>query len=182
MTIEGNFLMDTLRDSQLVFFSPSTIFITFSFKSLTGFLFKLLQSRRRWKLEVASDFYVWPLWALTGVSKQAGKCRSSSTVQLDYNAITLIQTISQKMCTEAWRILMNNNWRIFLINTSWSKLYDSSYFIFLTITCSIPWNDAQRQINLIYTLSRVSSNTPSGLMLQVGKQQLHDEFSYSCDL
>ena len=35
--------MDILRDSQLVIFSHSTIFITFSYRSLAGFLFKLLQ-------------------------------------------------------------------------------------------------------------------------------------------
>ena len=34
--------MDILRDFQLVIFSPSAIFITFSYKSLAGFLFKLL--------------------------------------------------------------------------------------------------------------------------------------------
>ena len=39
--------MDILRNSQLVIFSPSTIFITFSYKSLVGFLFKLIQSPSR---------------------------------------------------------------------------------------------------------------------------------------
>ena len=48
--------MDILRDSQLVIFSHSTIFITFSYRSLPGFLFKLLQSSRRRRPEVALDF------------------------------------------------------------------------------------------------------------------------------
>ena len=60
----GNLLMDILRDSQLVIFSHSTIFITFSYKSLAGFLFKLLRSSRQRKPEVALDFCVWPLWGL----------------------------------------------------------------------------------------------------------------------
>ena len=34
----GNLLMDILRDSQLVIFSPSNIFITFSYKSSRFFL------------------------------------------------------------------------------------------------------------------------------------------------
>ena len=53
--------MDILRDSQFVIFSHSTIFITFSYRSLAGFLFKLLQSSRRRRPEVALDFRVWPL-------------------------------------------------------------------------------------------------------------------------
>ena len=57
----GNLLMDILRDSQLVIFSHSTTFITFSFKSQAGFLFNFLQSSRRWKPEVELDFCVWPL-------------------------------------------------------------------------------------------------------------------------
>ena len=36
--------MDILRGSQLVIFSHSTIFMTFSYKSLAVFLFKLSQS------------------------------------------------------------------------------------------------------------------------------------------
>ena len=54
-------LMDDLRDSQLAIFSPCTIFITFPYKSLAGFLFELSQSLRRRKPEVALDFCVWPL-------------------------------------------------------------------------------------------------------------------------
>ena len=46
--------MDILKSSQLVIFSYSTIFITFSFRSLAGFLFKLLRSSRRRKPEVAT--------------------------------------------------------------------------------------------------------------------------------
>ena len=42
----------------------STTFITFSYKSLTGFLFKLSQSSRRWKPEVALEF-----WTLCGVRR-----------------------------------------------------------------------------------------------------------------
>ena len=57
----GNSLMDILRDSQLVFFSHSTTFITLSYKSLAEFLFKLLWSSRQQKPEVALDFFVWPL-------------------------------------------------------------------------------------------------------------------------
>ena len=53
-----------LKFSQLVIFSHSTIFITFSYRSLAGFLFKLLWSSRRRKPEVALDFCVWPLCAL----------------------------------------------------------------------------------------------------------------------
>ena len=56
--------MDILKSSQLVIFSHSTIFITFSYRSLAGFLFKLLRSSRRWKPEVALDFCVWPLCVL----------------------------------------------------------------------------------------------------------------------
>ena len=56
--------MDILKSSQLVIFSHSTIFITFSYRSLAGFLFKLLRSSRRWKPEVALDFCVWPLCGL----------------------------------------------------------------------------------------------------------------------
>ena len=56
--------MDVRRDSQLVIFSPSTIFITFSYKSLEGFVFKLLQSSRWRKPEVTLDFCVWPLCAI----------------------------------------------------------------------------------------------------------------------
>ena len=47
-----------LKSSQLVIFSHSTIFITFSYRSLAGFLFKLLRSSRRRKPEVALDFCV----------------------------------------------------------------------------------------------------------------------------
>ena len=36
--------MDILKSSQLVIFSHSTIFITFSYRSLAGFLFKLLRN------------------------------------------------------------------------------------------------------------------------------------------
>ena len=39
--------MDILKYSQLVIFSHSTIFITFSYKSLAGFLFKFLRSSRQ---------------------------------------------------------------------------------------------------------------------------------------
>ena len=53
--------MDILKSSQLVIFSHSTIFITFSYRSLAGFLFKLLRSSRRRKPEVALDLCVWPL-------------------------------------------------------------------------------------------------------------------------
>ena len=53
--------MDVLRDSQLETFSSSTILIIISYKSLAGFHFKLSQSWRRRKLEVALDFCVWPL-------------------------------------------------------------------------------------------------------------------------
>ena len=38
-------------------------FITFSYRSLAGFLFKLLRSSMRLKPEVALDFCVWPLCA-----------------------------------------------------------------------------------------------------------------------
>ena len=48
--------MDILKSSQLVIFSHSTIFITFSYRSLAGFLFKLLRSSRRRKPEVAWIF------------------------------------------------------------------------------------------------------------------------------
>ena len=57
----GNLLMDILRDSQLVIFYSSTIFITFFYKSLAGFLFKLIRSLRRRKPEVSSDSCVLPL-------------------------------------------------------------------------------------------------------------------------
>ena len=57
--------MDILKSSQLVIFSHSTIFITFSYRSLAGFLFKLLRSSRRRKPEVALDFCVWPLYELS---------------------------------------------------------------------------------------------------------------------
>ena len=57
-------MIDTLKSSQLVIFSHSTIFVTFSYRSLAGFLFKLLRSSRRRKPEVALDFCVWPLCAL----------------------------------------------------------------------------------------------------------------------
>ena len=39
--------MDIFRDSRLVIFLHFTIFITFSYKSLAGVLFKFLQSSRR---------------------------------------------------------------------------------------------------------------------------------------
>ena len=58
-----NLLMVILRDSHLVIFSPSTIFRTFFYKNLGGFLFKLIESSRRRKREVALDFCVWPLCA-----------------------------------------------------------------------------------------------------------------------
>ena len=57
----GEFLMNILRDPQLVIFSHSTTFITFSCKSLGGFLFKFFQSWRLQNPEVALDFCVWPL-------------------------------------------------------------------------------------------------------------------------
>ena len=51
--------MDILKYSQLVIFSHSTIFITFSYKSLAGFLFKLLQSssdeNRKWRQSFAFE-------------------------------------------------------------------------------------------------------------------------------
>ena len=43
--------MNILRDSQLVIFSHNTTFMTFSCKSLGGFLFKFLQSSRLQKSE-----------------------------------------------------------------------------------------------------------------------------------
>ena len=59
--------MNILRDSQLVIFSPMAIFITFSCKSLAGFLFELLQSSRRWKPEEALDFLrLTAVWVRTG--------------------------------------------------------------------------------------------------------------------
>ena len=50
--------MDILRDSQPVIFFPSTIVIAFSYKSFAGFFFKLLQSLRRRKPEMALEFGV----------------------------------------------------------------------------------------------------------------------------
>ena len=72
--------MDILRDSQLVIFSHSTIFITFSYRSLAGFLFKLLQSSRRRRPEVALDFCVWPLCASGLVQhRRSSEVRDSRT-------------------------------------------------------------------------------------------------------
>ena len=48
--------MDILRDFHIVIFSLNTIFITFFYKSLAGVLFKLSQSSRGRKPEVALDF------------------------------------------------------------------------------------------------------------------------------
>ena len=59
----GHLVIDILKSSQVVIFSHSTIFITFSYRSLAGFLFKLLRSSRPLKPEVALDFCVWPLCA-----------------------------------------------------------------------------------------------------------------------
>ena len=51
--------MDILKSSQLVIFSHSAIFITFSYRSLAGFLFKLLRSSRgengKWRWIFAFD-------------------------------------------------------------------------------------------------------------------------------
>ena len=60
--------MDILKSSQLVIFSHSTIFITFSYRSLAGFLFKLLQSSRRRKPESGVGFL-----RLTAVCPRSGK-------------------------------------------------------------------------------------------------------------
>ena len=60
----GHLVMDILKSSQLVIFSHSTIFITFTYRSLASFLFKLLRSSRGRKPEVALDFCVWPLCGL----------------------------------------------------------------------------------------------------------------------
>ena len=57
----GNLVMDILKYSQLVIFSHSTVFITFSYRCLAGFPSKLLRSSRRQKPEVVLDFCVWPL-------------------------------------------------------------------------------------------------------------------------
>ena len=48
--------MDILRDSQLVLFSQRTIFITFCYKSLAGFLYRFLHSSRRRKPEGGVGF------------------------------------------------------------------------------------------------------------------------------
>ena len=64
--------MDILTNFQLTIFSPSTIFfIAFYYKSIPGFLFKLLQSSRRRKSEVALDFYVWLLCVAAALIKVA---------------------------------------------------------------------------------------------------------------
>ena len=51
--------MDILKSSQLVIFSHSTIFITFSYRSLVGFVFKLYEVRggenRKWRWIFAFD-------------------------------------------------------------------------------------------------------------------------------
>ena len=90
--------MDILRDSRLVIFSHSTNFITFSCKSLAGFLFKFLQSSRRRKPEMALDFCVSPLCAVEearGVTRQrfirGGSARRS-------NPLLSIYHFGQKEC------------------------------------------------------------------------------------
>ena len=50
--------MDILRASQLVIFSHSTIFITFSYKSLAGFSLQTLAKFEATEPEVALDFCV----------------------------------------------------------------------------------------------------------------------------
>ena len=48
--------MDILKSSQLVIFSHSTIFITFSYRSLAGFLFKVRGGEnRKWRWIFAFD-------------------------------------------------------------------------------------------------------------------------------
>ena len=85
----GNLLMNILRDSQLVIFSHSTIFITFSYKSLAGFLFKLLQSLTRRKPEVVLYFCIWPLCAHEYTkSNTAGSDNSRTT----FHEVPLFET------------------------------------------------------------------------------------------
>ena len=52
----GHLVMDILKSSQLVIFSHSTIFITFSYRSLAGFLFKVRGGEnRKWRWIFAFD-------------------------------------------------------------------------------------------------------------------------------
>ena len=64
--------MVILSDYQFMIFSPGTIFKTFSYKSLAGFLFKVLQIRGG---EVALDFCVWPLCAQEEFGKKNRKMK-----------------------------------------------------------------------------------------------------------
>ena len=78
--------MDILRDSQLVIFSHSTTFITFSYKGFASFLFKFLQSSKRQKPEVALDFCVWPLCGADRVSPAAKKKKTRSLITATYSS------------------------------------------------------------------------------------------------
>ena len=62
--------MDILKSSQLVIFSHSTIFITFSYRSLAGFLLKTLT-----KFETAKTGSGVGFLRLTAVCLVSGRCR-----------------------------------------------------------------------------------------------------------
>ena len=93
-----NLLMDIFRDSQLVIFSHSTIFITLPTKLLQVFLFKLLQRSRRRTLP---DFCVWPQCGSRGDrgadsrggtvegKRAANRCERFSSCRPDYSLLGL---------------------------------------------------------------------------------------------
>ena len=66
----------------------STTFIIFSNKSLAGFLFKLLQSSRRQKPEMALDFCVLPLFGPAGLDpKSSGLTIRLPRIPKAYNSL-----------------------------------------------------------------------------------------------
>ena len=66
--------MDILKSFQLVIFSHSTIFITFSYRSLAGFLFKLYEVRggenRKWRWIFAFDRCV-IIWSMAAILRDS---------------------------------------------------------------------------------------------------------------
>ena len=94
--------MDILKSSQLVIFSHSTIFITFSYRSLAGFLFKLLRSFEAAKTGSGVGFLrLTAVWCAAGLllSRQKFICTRAAGSGLSTLTFTGPFTVSLPRCT-----------------------------------------------------------------------------------
>ena len=133
----GHLVMDILKSSQLVIFSHSTIFITFSYRSLAGFLFKLYEvrggeNRNKWRWIFAFDRCVgssalrkcrWPLTSRL-VCGRAKASPQSYKVWFRRKAVSREDMLTWKQCFFLQSIQM---WRSTNVDTNIWRTQGISY-------------------------------------------------------